>query len=185
MHQLRQHIEKIISLTDSEFEYVRSHFQSKKYRKHQFLLQEGDAVHSEFFVLKGCAKAYMLNDEGKEYILQFAMEEWWISDFEAYNKHTPATLNIDCLEDCEVLILSYANREKLCAEMHKMEHYFRKISNSGYIALQQRILALLSTSAKERYDKLILQYPHLAKRVPKSVIAAYLGVSRETLSRLV
>jgi CRP-like cAMP-binding protein len=184
MHLLRQHIEKIVPLTDSEFDYVLSHFNTRKFRKHQFLVQEGDLVPQEFFVIKGCMKAYMMNGEGKEHILQFAMESWWISDFEAYNKHTPATLNIDCIEDSEVLCLPYENREKMCDEMHKMEHYFRKISHSGYIALQQRILSLLSSTAKERYEKLLSQYPTLFQRVPKSVIAAYLGVSRETLSRI-
>src|SRR3954469_19466011 len=117
MHLLRQHIEKIIPLTDSEFDYVLSHFSTKKFRKHQFLVQDGDAVSQEFFVMKGCMKSYMMNEDGKDYILQFAMESWWISDFEAYNKHTPATLNIDCIEDSEVLCLTYDNREKLCAEM--------------------------------------------------------------------
>ncbi|SEW20720.1 cAMP-binding domain of CRP or a regulatory subunit of cAMP-dependent protein kinases [Chitinophaga sp. YR573] len=185
MHLLRQHIEKIVPLTDSEFDYVLSHFSTRKFRKHQFLVQEGDLVPQEFFVIKGCMKSYMMNEEDKEYILQFAMESWWISDFEAYNKHTPATLNVNCIEDSEVLCLSYENREKMCDEMHKMEHYFRKISHSGYIALQQRILCLLSSTAKERYDKLRNQYPTLFQRVPKSVIAAYLGVSRETLSRMV
>jgi CRP-like cAMP-binding protein len=184
MHLLRQHIEKIVSLTDSEFDYVLSHFSTRKFRKHQFLVQEGDLVPQEFFVIKGCMKAYMMNEEGKEHILQFAMESWWISDFEAYNKHTPATLNINCTEDSEVLCLPYENREKICDEMHKMEHYFRKISHAGYIALQQRILSLLSSTAKERYEKLLSQYPTLFQRVPKSVIAAYLGVSRETLSRI-
>lgn len=185
MHPLRKHIEKYSPLTDSEFEYILSHFTPKKFRKHQFLIQEGDIVHHEFFVLKGCIKSYMVNEEGKEYILQFAVEDWWISDFEAYNKHTPATLSIDCIEDSEVLVLSYENREKLCAELHQMERYCRKITNAGYVALQQRVLCLLSSTAKERYDKLLDQYPHLFQRVPKSVIASYLGVSRETLSRLV
>jgi CRP-like cAMP-binding protein len=185
MHLLRRHIERITPLTDTEFEYVLSHFTSKKTRKHQFLIQEGDLVHQEFFVLKGCLKAYSVDEEGKEHILQFAIEDWWISDFEAYNRHTPATLHVDCIEDCEVLSLTYENREKLCAEMHKMEHFFRKISHAGYVALQQRILCLLSSTAKERYDRLLEQYPHLFQRVPKSVIASYLGVSRETLSRLV
>jgi CRP/FNR family transcriptional regulator, cyclic AMP receptor protein len=184
MHLLRQHIEKIISLTDTEFDYVLSHFTTKNFRKHDFPIKEGDHVSNEFFVLKGCMKSSMVNEDGKEHILQFAMESWWISDFEAYNKHTPATLNIDCIEDCEVLLLSYENREKMCREMHKMEHYFRKISHSGYVALQQRILCLLSRNAKDRYDNLLAQYPSLFQRVPKSVIAAYLGVSRETLSRL-
>ena len=87
-------------------------------------------------------------------------------------------------ESTEVLTLSLYNREKLCADMHKIEHFFRKKSNNGYIALQRRILSLLNSNAKERYEKFISQYPTLLQRLPKTLIASYLGVSRETLSRL-
>ncbi len=112
------------------------------------------------------------------------MVDWWICDYQAYFNQTNATLDIVCLEDVEVLCLSLLNREKLCAEIHKVEHFFRRKSNGGYIALQQRILSLMNNNAKERYEQLMQQHPSLIQRVPKSLIAAYLGVSRETLSRL-
>jgi CRP-like cAMP-binding protein len=115
--------------------------------------------------------------------MQFAMEDWWITDYQAYFNETKASLNIDCIETTEVLCLSLYNREKLCADMHKIEHFFRKKSNSGYVALQRRILSLLNSNAKERYEQLLQQYPALFQRVPKTLIASYLGVSRETLSR--
>lgn len=93
-------------------------------------------------------------------------------------------MNIDCIEDTEVLCISATDREKLCAEMHKMEHFFRKKSNAGYVALLRRILSLLNDNAKQRYQQFVEQYPKLLKKVPKTLIASYLGVSRETLSRL-
>lgn len=182
--ELRKHIEKITPLSDEEFEYVLSHFTVKKLKKHQFLIQEGNSVPQDFFVLKGLLKASFTNDDDKEHILQFAMEDWWICDYQAHFTQTNAILNIDCLEDSEVLCLPLANREKICAEFHKIEHYFRRKSNLGYIALQQRILSLMNNNAKERYEQLLLQYPSLFQRVPKTLIASYLGVSRETLSRL-
>lgn len=181
--ELRKHFEKITPLTDQEFDYILSHFTIKKLKKHQFLIQEGDAVTKDYFVVKGLLKASFSNDEGKEHILQFAMEDWWITDFQAYFNQTNATLIIDCIEDVEVLCLSLTNREKLCAELHKIEHFFRRKSNFGYIALQRRILSLLNSNAKKRYEQLLLQYPSLFQRVPKTLIASYLGVSRETLSR--
>jgi len=180
---LRQHFEKITPLTDQEFDYILSHFTTKKLKKHQFLIQEGDNVTNDYFVVKGLLKAAFTNGEGKEHILQFAMEDWWITDFQAYFNQTEATLTIDCIEDTELLCLSLTNREKLCAELHKIEHFFRRKSNFGYIALQLRILSLLNSNAKERYEQLLLQYPTLFQRVPKTLIASYLGVSRETLSR--
>lgn len=181
---LRQQIEKITPLTHTEFEYILSHFIPKKLRKHQYVVQAGELVSYDYFVLKGCLKAYHIDKEGKEHILQFAMEDWWISDYQAYFKGTNATIHVDCIENTELLALSLQNREKLCSEMHKMEHFFRKKSNAGFVALQQRILSLLNSSAKERYEQLLKLYPQLFQRVPKQLIAAYLGVSRETLSRL-
>lgn len=181
--ELRQHFEKITPLTDQEFDYILSHFTTKKLKKHQFLVQEGSTAQHDYFVVKGLLKAYHINQDGKEHILQFAMEDWWITDYQAYFMQLPATLNIDCIEDVEVLCLSLQNRDKICADLHKIEHFFRKKSNFGYIALQGRILSLLNSNAKERYEQLLHQYPLLFQRVPKALIAAYLGVSRETLSR--
>ncbi|WP_242203103.1 Crp/Fnr family transcriptional regulator [Aestuariivivens insulae] len=184
IHPLRQHIEEIIPLTDEEFDFVLSHFVSIKKRKHQYLIQEGDYVNKEYWVIKGCLKTYFNDDSGKEHILQFAMENWWSTDYESFINKAQSKTSIDCLEDSELLYITYENREKLTAEMHKMERFWAKKSKTGRIALQNRILSLLKNSAKERYDLLLEQYPQLFQRVPKKLIAAYLGVSRETLSRL-
>jgi CRP-like cAMP-binding protein len=180
----RQHIEKIISLTDEEFDYIYAHFTPKKLRKHQFLIEPGDTVVNDYFVLSGCLKAYQLDKNGKIHILQFAMQDWWVTDYQALYKGTKASIFLDCIEDSEVLCLSLQDREKLCSELHKIEFFFRKKSNGGYVALQQRILSLLTSSAAERYEQLLQLYPQLFQKVPKQLIAAYLGVSRETLSRL-
>ena len=183
-HPLRQHIEEIIELTDEEFDFILSHFESIKKRKHQFLVQEGESVTKEYWVISGCLKTYFFDDSGKEHILQFAMENWWTSDYEAFTNQTIANTSIDWLEVCVLLYITYENREKLTSEMHKMERFWAKKSKMGRIAQQNRILSLLKNSAKERYDLLLKQYPQLFQRVPKKLIAAYLGVSRETLSRL-
>lgn len=182
--ELRKHLEEIIAVSDEEFDYILSHFKVKKLKRHQFLVQSGDQVTNDHFVVKGLLKAFYTNDEGKEHILQFAMENWWVTDYQAYFRGSDAITNIDCIEASEVLCLSLANREKLCAELQKVEHFFRVKSNMGYIALQRRILSLLDKDAKGRYQELLTNYPSLLQRVPKSTLASYLGVSRETLSRL-
>jgi CRP-like cAMP-binding protein len=184
-HILRRHIEAITPISDQEFEYVLSHFSIKKLKKHQFLVQEGDHVAYDYFVVSGLLKAYYVNpDDGKEHIMQFAWEDWWITDYQAYFNQAAATLNIDCIEEVAVLCLSLQNRDKICSELHKIEHFFRRKSNAGYVALQRRILSLLTSPASERYEQLLKSYPSLFQRVPKAYIASYLGVSRETLSRL-
>lgn len=182
-HILRNQIEEHTLLSDEEFDYILSHFETKKLKKHQFLIQENETVEKNYFVINGCLKAYHIDSTGKEHILQFAIQNWWITDFQAFFNQTKSTLFIDCIEESELLSLSFENAEKLCSEMHKMEHFFRKKSNSGYIALQQRILSMLNNNPKEQYDKLLLQNPVLFQKVPKKLIASYLGVSRETLSR--
>jgi CRP-like cAMP-binding protein len=181
---LRQQIEKITPISDSEFEYVLSHFTIRTFRKRQFVVQEGDKVPNDFFVLSGCLKGYHTDIDGKEHILQLGLPDWWITDYHAYFKETEASISVDCIENSELLCLSLENREKLCAELHKIEHFFRKKSNAGYVALQQRILSLLNNSAKERYEEFIKLYPNILQKIPKTLVAAYLGVSRETLSRL-
>lgn len=185
MHtKLREHIEKIVSLTDDEFAYIFSHFTPKKYKKHQFLIQEGEPVNYSYFVVSGLLKLVHTNASGKEYIVSFAMEDWWESDFQAFHNRAKATMSLHCLEDTEVYCLTLDNYQKLCAELQKMEHFFLEKANRGHIGSQQRILSLITSSAKERYEQLLERYPSLFQRVPKSMLASYLGVSRETLSRL-
>jgi len=181
---LRKHIEEIVSITDDEFELILSYFKKKSCKKRQVLVEMGELAPYEYFVLSGLLKSSHVDQMGKKHILQFAMENWWISDMEAFQKGTHATLDINCLEDSEVLYITYKNKEKLCAELTKMDYFFRLKSSAGNVALQKRVLMLMYATATERYNALIHQYPLLYQRVSKTLIASYLGVTRETLSRL-
>ncbi|GEP90679.1 cAMP-binding domain of CRP or a regulatory subunit of cAMP-dependent protein kinases [Chitinophaga terrae (ex Kim and Jung 2007)] len=181
---LKEHISKTVSLTDEEFAHFSSHFKPLSFRKGQAVISEGDLVDHEYFVIEGCLKAFYINDEIKMHILQFAMPTWWTSDYEALYNKTKAKINVDCITDAEVLCLSNADREKLCKEIHPVEHFFRWRTNKGYVAAQRRLLSLMNNDAKTRYEELLKLYPQLYNLVPKHLIAAYLGVSRETLSRL-
>ncbi|WP_316849976.1 Crp/Fnr family transcriptional regulator [Pedobacter agri] len=180
---LRKHIEKTVSLSDEEFAWVQSHFSIKKYKRYQFIIQEGETVGYSYFIVSGLTKLVHHDVSGKSHIIAFAMEDWWESDFFAYLTQTRATLSLECIEDTEVLCISLANYRKLCADLQKVEAFFLEKAHFGNIAAQRRILSLLTSNAKERYLQLLKQYPQLVQRVPKSLLAAYLGVSRETLSR--
>lgn len=182
--ELRQHIEKTVPLTNEEFEQVLLYFKEKHFKKHQIIIHEGSYVPYNLYIVKGLMKSSYTNPEGKEYILQFALEDWWITDPEAFHNQTKATLNIDCLEDTKVFALSLENKEKLCKELSKMERFFSNKTTEDYISLQKRILCLISSTASQRYHNLLEEYPGLIQRIPKSMVASYLGVSRETLSRL-
>lgn len=181
---LRRHIEEIISLTDQEFETIISFFHYKEIKKKDYLIKAGKNVTSEFFVIKGLLKAFMNDDQEKEHIVQFAMENWWISDYPAYKIQGSGELCVQALENCIVYELSQANKHKLCTLVPKMRQFHGEKAFSGYVALQKRVLSLLKNSAKEKYHLLLEQYPQLFQRVSKTMIAHYLGVSRETLSRI-
>ncbi|KGO87238.1 Crp/Fnr family transcriptional regulator [Flavobacterium rivuli WB 3.3-2 = DSM 21788] len=181
---LREHIEKIISLTDDEFAFVQSHFITKQFSRHEFLITSGQPVKHTYFVISGLIKLIHTDDNAKEHIVAFAMEDWWESDFQAFYKGTKATMSLQCLEDTTVLCLTLDGYNSLCSGLNKMEYFFLKKANAGHIAAQQRILSFLTSNARERYEMLLKRYPSLFQRVPKTQLASYLGVSRETLSRL-
>lgn len=184
MDRLRKHIEEITPVSDEEFEYIKSFFTLKRVLKNQYLIHEGDEVINEYLVLSGLYKVFFVNEDGKEFIVQFAKENWWMSDYQGFFLQKKAGFFIECFEAGEVLTLTLASREKLSAEFHKMEHFFRRKLTNGYVALQQRIKLLLSSTPQERYETFSQLHPDLMQRIPKKMIAEYLGVTRETLSRL-
>lgn len=171
-------------LTDDEFGLVLSHFTYRTYKKRHLLIREGEGVREAYFVVKGLLKLVYTDGEAKSHIVSFALEDWWESDFQAYYNQTPATLSLECLEDTAVWCLSLENYHRLCTDLPKLSHFFLTKALRGSMAAQQRILSLLTTQAKERYEQLIRLYPALPQRVSKTLLASYLGVSRETLSRL-
>ncbi|WP_245896551.1 Crp/Fnr family transcriptional regulator [Flavobacterium sediminis] len=182
---LRQHIEEIVRLTDDEFEMISGYFVPRKVSRKEYLIKGGQIVTSEFLVVEGLLKAFMFDDSGKEHIIQFAMENWWVSDYPAFSKQESGEICVQALETCIVLELSLEHKKKMCEEVPKMYQFHAQKAFSGYVALQKRVLSMLKNSAKEKYELLLSQYPQLFQRVSKTMIAHYLGLSRETLSRLV
>jgi CRP-like cAMP-binding protein len=181
---LKTHLTKTVTLTDDEFNYFYSHLKPQSFKKGQVIISEGEMVNTEYFVLDGCLKTFYVNDDQKMFILQFAMATWWASDYNALYNNVRATVQLDCVTDSEVLCLNSEDREKLCREIYQLEYFFRWRSNKGFVASQKRLLSFMNNDTKHRYEELMSMYPQLYNIVPKQLIAAYLGVSRETLSRL-
>lgn len=181
---LRNHIEKIIPLTEEEVELIASFFTARSYKKGQFVFQEGEPLTKHYYICKGLLKLVYTDADAREHIIGFAMEDWWESDFEAFYTQKNTTLSLICLEDTDLLFITLEGYKTLCRTVPKIEHFFLEKAYFGFIAAQKRILSTLTSNTSERYRQLIERYPGLVQRVPKAQLAAYLGVSRETLSRI-
>lgn len=182
--RLREHLEQRVSLSDREYETIRSFFTPRRLRKRQFLLQEGEVCRQLAFVLDGCLRAYAVDAKGEEHILQFAIADWWISDLESFLGGTPSKQTIDALQDSEVLLLDVQARDGLMAEVPVMERFFRLLLEANYVATRRRIAETLSVSAEDRYLSFLKTYPSLAEQVPLGQIASYLGITPQSLSRI-
>lgn len=181
---LKKHINNRVHLTEEEFNICAKFFISKKLKKHQFLLNEGDVCKYIGFVNSGCLREYKIDNKGVEHILQFAIEDWWVSDLNSFLTGLPTSYNIDALQDSDVLLLEKSAREELLKNCPKMERFFRLLIEANHIATQQRIADSLSASAEERYLKFIKTYTKLFEQVPQNQIASYLGITPQSLSRI-
>jgi CRP-like cAMP-binding protein len=182
--QLFTTINEKVSLTANEQEAMKAFFIPKKLRKKQYLLQEGDVAKYIAFIEKGMLRSYIINENGSEHILQFAFEGWWISDQYSFFTGEPSTLTIDAIEDCELLLLTSTAEEEMMLRIPKLERYFRLLLQNALIASQRRMAGTLSQSAEERYLQLTRSCSSIPQRVPQHMIASFLGITPETLSRL-
>jgi len=181
---LKEHIAKTATLSDSELDDFFDYFTAKFYKRGAYIIAAGDRVDFEYFVLSGCIKTFYVNDNLKMFVLQFAMPACWASDYSALYNGGKATIGVGCITDTAVLCLSNEAREEACKKIPQVEHFFRSRMTGEYVASQKRLLSTMNNNVKYRYEELITLFPDLYKMVPKRLIAAYLGVSRETLSRL-
>ena len=173
-----------VTLTKEEQDICKTFLVPKKVRKRQYILQEGEICKYSSFVEKGALRSYTIDDKGHEHIIQFAIEGWWISDMYSFLTGEPSVYNIDVLEDSELLLLSLSSEEELVQKVPKFERYMRLLVQGAYIAMQRRVVLSLSQTAEEKYTKLTNTYPDIIQRVPQHMIASYLGITPETLSRI-
>lgn len=181
---LIRNLGKYVNLSNEEVDIIQSLFTLKKFRKHQYILQEGDVSRFENFVCKGLTRTYEVDEKGQEHIVQFGPEDWWVGDLYSFLTDMPTAYNIDCLEDTKVLQISKPNLNLLYEKVPKMERHFRILIQNAFVSLTRRLSSTLSKSALERYEEFIKRYPHIEQRVPNHQIAAYLGITPQSLSRI-
>ncbi len=181
---LFEKINEKVQLTAEEQDRCRQYYTIKNLKKRQFLLPEGEVCKYIAFVNKGALRRYTIGDKGDEHILQFAFEGWTVGDLYSFITGEPSTSSIDALEACELLLLSKQSQESLMNAIPNMQRFFYLNIQNAYVALQRRMTAAISLTADEKYLQLVKAYPHIVQRVPQHMIASYLGISPETLSRL-
>ena len=173
-----------VGLSIVEEVIIRTYLTRKKIRKKQFLLQEGDVCRHIAFVEKGMLRAYTIGEKGTERIIQFAMEGWTISDLYSFLTSEPATYAIEAIEDSELVLISQQANTELLEKLPRYETYMRILLTNAYIALQRRINSVISNTPEERYNTFTALYPEIVRRVPQHMIAAFMGLTPETLSRV-
>jgi CRP-like cAMP-binding protein len=172
------------ALSDGEREAIMSAFDQKWLRKKQYFLQEGDVCKQIGFIVKGSARMFSVDERGHEHIIHFGLECWWISDPESFLRLTPSSYNIEMLEDSELLVIPVPKAFELRQKSRCFDLTVRALDQSAAIAMQKRIHAAIGMTAEERYFNLWGSYPQFLERFPMNMIASYLGVSPETLSRI-
>lgn len=180
----QKYLKEKAAFTAEELERIQSFAVIKKLRKRQYLLQEGDIWKYDAFITKGCLRTYSVDERGAEHILSFSMENWWTGDRESLMAQQPSRFNIDAIEDSELVVFTHDNFEMLCGEIPALNNMINTILQKSFIAAQNRIQASLSLTAEEKYLNFISKYPGFATRIPQAMIASYLGMTPETLSRI-
>ena len=130
------------------------------------------------------SKHFILDNDGQELIVMFAIENWWTGDLGSFITQTPADYNVQCLENCVLAQVSYEDLQQLYLQVPKLERFFRIIIQRAFVAAQKRLINNLSLSAKERYLQFREEYPQVEQRVPQYMIASYLGITKEFLSKI-
>jgi CRP-like cAMP-binding protein len=184
-HRLRAYLESKSPFTEEEFAHMETLYLPRALRAGEFFQRAGEIATHGAFVATGCLRSYVIDADGKEHIVQFAPENWWIGDTTGLvAPGTPAQYFIDAVEDSNLLVFDRAAHEWAIARIPGVAAAYRAGLERKAAATDQRIVNALSTSAEERYQAFVKKYPSIVQRVPQFMLASYLGVTPETLSRV-
>jgi len=178
------YVKRSVNLTDEEATQFSNAFREVKIKKRQFIVQPNFVVKHRNYVVEGAFRAYVVDDKGQDSTIAFAIEDWWITDYNSYILQKPATMFVVALEDSIILEIPYEKEQALKAANHQFETFFRIRAERTAAFMQQRIISNLTQTAEERYENFIAKYPQIVQRVPQYALASYLGMTTEFLSRI-
>lgn len=173
-----------VKLTEDERNLIETTLKPKRLRKGQFFLQEGDVCKYMGFIVRGATRLFANDKKGHEYILKFAVEEWWACDYESFHLLTPSKYFIEALEAVDMILITNEQLQEFTRTMPAMKAMVEALDRAAAVANTKRMHAAISFNAEERYEDLVKTYPHFLQRFPQNMIASYLGISPETLSRI-
>ena len=179
-----QHFNEKVPLTEDEQEFIKNYLTVKKLRKRQYLLQEGDVCKCVAFVEKGVLRLYRVNEDGSEHIVAFALEGFFITDLYSFLTNETSTYNIDAIEDSELVLITRSASDELRKLSPKYQEFIFQSTSEAYIQSEKRITSTISLNLEERYKELTANYPDIIQRIPQHMVASYMGLNPETLSRV-
>jgi len=181
---LLHHLARYVRISDAEREVLLSTLRYKKLSKKEILLKQGHVCTGMYFVLSGCLRLYTITENGTEQILQFAIPNWWISDYQSFEHGAPSDYFIQAVEDTEVAIIGRSDYHALFEQVPLLNNYFRLIMQRAYSASIKKMELFLCTSAEERYQNFVNNFPDFVQRIPQYMLASFLGFTPEFLSML-
>ena len=181
---LEKYLREFCEISLNDLESIHHAATPKNLRKWQSLLHDGETWRSICFISSGCCRLYRYDDDGVDHTVRFGIENWWISDWESYHYQKPAKYNIEALSASSVLLWSKTDWEELLKNIPALKNFYDNLSARAYLTAQERIYSLISSSAEQRYLEFQKTYPKVFNKVPLHMVASYLGISRETLSRV-
>nr|WP_315224769.1 Crp/Fnr family transcriptional regulator [uncultured Flavobacterium sp.] len=185
MHPLFNYITQYVTISEETFNLeIKNYFIKKRLRKKEYLLEEGEVCKNFSFIVKGAMRKYYVDEKGIEHVVNLYVENWWAGDRESFVKLTPSVYNVVAWEDCELFLISRDNTLKLLKECAVFNEFILKLDEQNTISTQKRITSSLSLTAEKSYEDFINNYPHFVQRFPQHIIASYLGITKDTLSRV-
>ena len=184
MEELIKKIRSSGRLSPEAEEYLFSISNKRTFSKGEVLIRQGQNVNKVYFVTDGCLRSYCIDKSGKEHTLQFAIKNWWISDYIAIHTNTSATLTVECLKESSVIEFNVKELDEMLTRYPEYEPFQRNLLERHIVSLQKRILNQLQLTASERYDLFLEQYQDIEKYTRNYHIASYLGITQESLSRV-
>lgn len=181
---LVKYFDNLFPLNREEQDQVYKLFTERTIKRRGFVLQQGDVCRHFSFIIRGCFRMYVTDPAGREHNIQFVAENEWVSDLSSFYAEKPSNVYIEAMEPSVIMQIKHDDLLYLYTNYHKFDRNFRIILEKKYIELQDRTLQNISVTAEERYLYFIERHPAMAKRLPNTQIASYLGITPEFLSKI-